>query len=61
MTVSPSEEHLWVYSNGGHMGYTMRGTVDILPMEIYVNNNSMSNILSLKEVTDYFHVTIDTK
>ena len=44
----PSEEHLHVYSNEGHMDYTMRGTLDILPMDIYVNDNSMANILSLK-------------
>ena len=46
--MSPSEGHLWVYGNGGHTEYIMRGTVDILPMVIYVNDNSMTNILSLK-------------
>ena len=40
---------------------TMRGTLDILPMYIYVNDNSIPNILSLKEVTDSFRVKIDTK
>ena len=43
------------------MEYTMRGTLDILPMGIYVNDNSMANTLSLKKVVDYFHVTMDTK
>ena len=43
------------------MYYTMRGTLDILPMGIYVNDNSMVNILSLKKVSDYFRVTMDTK
>ena len=57
----PSEEHLHIYSNGGHIDYTMRGILDILPMDIYLNDNSVANILSLKEVADYFHVTMDTK
>ena len=43
------------------MDYTMRGTLDILPMGIYVIDNSMANILYLKEVEDYFRVTMDTK
>ena len=61
ITVSPSEEHLRFYSNGGHMDYIMRGTLDILPMVIYVNDNSMANTFSIKEVADYFRVTMDTK
>ena len=59
--MSPSEEHLQVYCNGGHMEYTMRGTMDMLPMGVYVNDNSMENILSIKEVVDSFHVTMYTK
>ena len=61
VTVIPSEEHLRIYSNGGHMDYTMRGTLDILPMDIYANDNSMANIISLKEVEDYFLMAMDTK
>ena len=61
VTVRPSEEHPHIYSNGVHMDYNMRGTLDILPMGIYVNDNSMENILSLKEVEYYFRVTMDTK
>ena len=59
--MSPSEEHLHVYSNGGHRDYTIRGTLDILPIGIYVNYNPMANILSLKEVADSFRVIMDTK
>ena len=44
--VSPYIEHLRVYSNGGHMDYTMRGTLDTLTMSIYVNDNSMEKIFS---------------
>ena len=43
------------------MNYTIRGTLDILPMGIYVNYNSMVNILYIKEVADYFRGTIDNK
>ena len=43
------------------MDYTMRGILDILRMEIYVNDNSMENILSLEEVSDSFRVTMNTK
>ena len=43
------------------MEYTMMGTLDILPMGINVNDNSMANILHLKEVADYFRVTMDNK
>ena len=43
------------------MNYTMRGTLEILPMGIYVNDNSMANILSLKKVVDSLRVTLNTK
>ena len=43
------------------MDYTMRGILDILPMDIYENDNSMANIISLKEVAYYFRVTMDAK
>ena len=43
------------------MDYTMRGTLDIIPTGIYLNDNSMANNLSLKEGVDYFHVKMDTK
>ena len=43
------------------MDYTMGGTLDISPLGIYVNDNSMANILSLKEGADYFRGTMDTK
>ena len=59
--MSPSEKHLQVYSNGGHMYYNMRGTLDILPSGIYVHDNSMKNIVSLKEVEDSFWANMDTK
>ena len=55
------EVHHHVYSNVSHMDYTMRGILDILPMEIYINDNSMENILSFKEVAYSFRVTMYTK
>ena len=42
------------------MDSTMKVTINI-PMSIYVNDNSMSNIFSLKEVANSFRVKIDTK
>ena len=47
------EEHLQIYINGDPMDDIMRGTLDILRMSIYVNNNFMDNILSLMEVADF--------
>ena len=43
------------------MDYTMRGTLDILPMDMFLKFNSMANILYLKEVADSFRVTMYTK
>ena len=43
------------------MDYTVRGTLNILRMGIYVNDNSMANMLSLKEVTDYILMNMNTK
>ena len=43
------------------MESTMRGILDILPMEIYANDNSMAKIPSLKGMADSFRVTMDTK
>ena len=43
------------------MEYTMRGILGILAMGIYVKDNSMANILSLKEVIDYFRMTMYIK
>ena len=43
------------------MDYTMKEILNVLPMNIYVNYNSMANILSIKEVADSFRVTMDTK
>ena len=57
----PLVKYVQVYSNVVHMDYTMRGTLDILPMGIYINDNSMADILYLKEVEDSFRVTMETK
>ena len=39
----------------------MKGTLNILPMSIYVNNKSTEEILSLKEVASLFCMNMDTK
>ena len=41
------------------MEYAMKVTLRNLPMIIYVNNNSMAIILSLKEVENYFCMTMN--
>ena len=46
--VTPPAEHLQVYINVGHMDYTLTGTLNNLPMSIYVKNNSMTVILYFK-------------
>ena len=43
------------------MDYTLMGTLEILPMGIYVSYNYMANILSLKEAADYLRMNTDTK
>ena len=43
------------------MDYTITSTLDVLHMGIYVNDNSMANILSLKEVAYSFRMTMDIK
>ena len=43
------------------MDFIMRDSLDIIPMSIYVNDNSMANIISLREVADYFRVAMDTE
>ena len=41
------------------MDSTMKVTINI-PVSIYVNDNSLAKILYLKEVANYFRVTMDT-
>ena len=38
----------------------MHSTLNISPMIIYVIDESIANILSFKEVENYFYVTMDT-
>ena len=42
------------------MDYTMKDNLNISPMSTYVNDNSMANILSIREVTNYLRVTMYT-
>ena len=43
------------------MEYTMKGIINIISMIIYVNSNSMANIISPREVANSFSATMDTK
>ena len=55
------DESLRVYTNGGHQDYRMTGTLQVLPLEVYVNPGSMANIISLRDVFEKYRVTMDTK
>ena len=43
------------------MDYSMKFTMDIFPMSVYVNDNSMADILFLKEVSYSFRMVMYTK
>ena len=49
-----------VYTNGGHVDYTRKAKLQILPFEVFFNESSMANILSLKDVAFKFKITMDT-
>ena len=55
ITVIPPSGQLWVYRKG-----PMECTLSILPMSNYLNGNSMSSILYLKEAANSIYVTMDT-
>ena len=49
-----------VYTNGGQVQYNRVGTFSLLPFQVYFDEQSMENILSLKDVSSHFRVTMDT-
>ena len=53
-------ESMRVYTNGGQIKYDQVGTFSLLPFEVYFNGRSMADILSLKDVSSKFRVTMDT-
>ena len=53
-------ELMTVYTNGGQVEYDKVGTFTLLPFDVYFNGGSMVNILSLKDVSNKFRVTMDT-
>ena len=46
--------------NGGHLDYKNPVIVDMLPLEVSYNTYSISNILSLVDVSIQFRLTMDT-
>jgi hypothetical protein len=55
-------EGIRAYSNGGYMDYEEGGVVSVLPaLNAYYNPDSLANILSLSEVSQYYRVTMDTE
>ena len=49
-----------VYTNGGQVNYDRIGVFSLLPFYVYFDECSMANILSLKDVSSKFQVTMDT-
>ena len=57
-----SDEVLRIHTNGGQQVFSKIGRLKFLPLTVHVNESSMANILSLKDVTniDGVRVTMDT-
>ena len=49
-----------VYTNGGEQDYNKKGTLKLLPFEVYYNKKLLANILPLAEVADHFCATMGT-
>ena len=49
-----------VFTNGGHLDYKKSDTVDMLPLKVFYNTDSIANILALLYVTSQYRVTMDT-
>ena len=60
ITACKDTEVTRVYTNGGHVDYTHKANLQILPFEVFFNESSMANILSLKDVASKFKITMDT-
>ena len=58
----PVQDQLLLITNGGSMKFEEKGTLNLFPMSVHFNPNSMANILSLKEVGDLdgVHIKMDT-
>ena len=54
------QDSICVYTYGGHKDYHMVGNLNIFPIPVFVNPDSMANILSLQDVSKKFRVTMDT-
>ena len=58
--IRETDEPARVVTNGGSQYYDEVGTLDLVPMDVYVNVKSLANILSLHEVTEKYRVTFDS-
>ncbi len=59
LTACKDTEVTRVYTNGGHVDYTGKANEQILPFEVFFNESSMANILSLKDLASKFKITMD--
>ena len=53
-------ELMTVYTNGSQVQYDCVGMFSLLLFQVYFDEKSMANILSLKDVSSCFRVTMDT-
>ena len=56
-----AEDSIRVHTNGGHMDFDKKGILKFFDMPVFVNTNSLANILSLKDVTKRFRVTMESE
>ena len=46
------DEELTLFTNGGSLIFDRKGHLTFLPLSVYVNDNSLATILSLKDVNN---------
>ena len=54
-------EEIRAYTNGGHQYYDHTATLKLLPFEVFLNEQSLANILSFAAVASKFRITLDTE
>ena len=49
-----------VFTNVGNINHKKYGAMDLLPLKVFYNPDSITNILELDDVTSQFRFTMDT-
>lgn len=58
--IAPVKDPVRVFTNGGSQEYLQRGRLKLFDFQVYFNDASMANILSLSEVANVYRITMDT-